>query len=172
VRLFEARTWARLATFERQGRKLVEIVPTEPDLQPPIPLQANFGDLIALRGYQVSPKVGQAGRDLALTLYWQALAEIPLDYTVFVHVLGPDGQVAAQDDNGPWWEVPLPTSTWQPGENLRDRHTLHLPPDLPPGTYHLQIGLYYWQTLERLPVLEGDASVNNFVALGSISVKN
>jgi uncharacterized membrane protein len=170
VRLFEARTWARLATFERQGRKLVEIVPAEPDLQPPIPRQANFGDLIALRGYQLSPEVGQAGRDLTLTLYWQALAEIPLDYTVFVHVLSPDGQLVAQDDNGPWWEVPLPTSTWQPGENLRDRHTLHLPPDLSPGTYQLQIGLYYWQTLERLPVLEGSAPVNNFVALGSIMI--
>ena len=34
LRRFEANTWVRLATFERQGRELTEITPTEPILQP------------------------------------------------------------------------------------------------------------------------------------------
>jgi hypothetical protein len=124
-----------------------------------------------LLGYGLSPEVGQGGDELAVTLYWQALAEMPLDYTVFMHLIGPDGQLVAQDDNGPWWEVSIPTSTWQVGEKLRDRHMLTLPPDLPPGEYHLQIGLYYWQTLERLPVLENGAPVNNFVELGRVTIE-
>jgi hypothetical protein len=120
-----------------------------------------------LRGYDVS----QTGQDLTVTLYWRALAPMPVDYTIFVHLLGPDGQLAAQHDGGPWWEVSIPTSTWQPGEELRDRHGLSLPPDLPSGTYRLQVGVYYWQTLERLPVIENGAPVNDYVELGSVNVE-
>ena len=171
ARRFEAGTWVRLASFERQGRVMAEIKPGDEDLQPPTLRPANFGDQVALLGYGLSPEVGQGGDELAVTLYWQALAGMPLDYTVFMHLIGPDGQLVAQDDNGPWWEVSIPTSTWQVGEKLRDRHMLILPPDLPPGEYHLHIGLYYWQTLERLPVLENGAPVNNFVELGRITIE-
>ncbi len=166
LRRFEANTWVRLATFERQGRELVEIAPAEPTLQPTNPLQVNFDHKMELRGYDVS----QSGEELTVTLYWQALAPLPLDYTVFVHLIGPDGQKAAQHDGQPWWEVSLPTSTWQPGEMLQDKHTLSLPPNLRSGDYHLNIGVYYWQTLERLPVVENDVPVKDFVGLGSIKI--
>jgi uncharacterized membrane protein len=167
LRRFEGNSWIRLATFERQGRKLVEIIPSEQALQPATSLQANFGNQMELRGYDVS----QTGQDLAVTLYWQALAPMPVDYTIFVHLLGPDGQLVAQHDGGPWWEVSIPTSTWQPGEELRDQHALSLPPDLPSGTYRLQVGVYYWQTLERLPVIENSTPVNDYVELGSVNVE-
>ena len=35
-----------------------------------------------------------------------------------------------------------PTSAWQPGEVIDDRHSLSLPPDLPPGPYYLHVGVY------------------------------
>jgi hypothetical protein len=167
LRRFEANTWVRLATFERQGRALVEIAPAEPTLQPANPLQANFDNKMELRGYDVS----QSEQELTVTLYWQALAPLPLDYTVFVHLIGPDGQKVAQHDGQPWWEVSLPTSTWQPGEILQDKHILSLPPNLPSGDYHLNIGVYYWQTLERLPVMERGAPVKDFVELGSVTIQ-
>jgi len=47
---------------------------------------------------------------------------------------------------------------------------LALPPDLPPGTYRLQAGVYYWENLERLPVLENGVPVNNFVELGNLEL--
>ncbi|MBN1221137.1 MAG: DUF2079 domain-containing protein [Anaerolineae bacterium] len=167
LRRFEANTWVRLATFERQGRYWRPIVPSEADLPPTHAREANFGNQMQLRGYDVA----QTGPDLAVTLYWRALAPMPLDYTIFVHVVGPDGQLVAQHDGSPGEEVSLPTSTWQPGEELRDRHGLTLPPDLPPGTYRLQMGVYYWQTLERLPVLENGAPVDDFVELESINLE-
>jgi uncharacterized membrane protein len=170
ARRFEANTWARLASFEQGGRKLVEISPVEPDLVPSHSLQANLGNMMELRGYDTALRAGAGGRELAMTLYWQALAPMDRNYTVFIHVLGPDGQVVAQHDAEPWWQVSVPTSTWQPGEDLQDQHVLSLPPDLPPGTYRLRAGVYYWQTLERLPVMEGDAPVNDYVDLGSISL--
>jgi hypothetical protein len=93
------------------------------------------------------------------------------DYTVFVHLVGPDDQLLAQHDGQPWSKVPLPTSTWQPGEELRDEHRLSLPPDLPPGSYRLQAGAYDWQTLERLLVLENDIPINNYVEMGQVVVE-
>jgi hypothetical protein len=164
LRRFEANTWVRLATFERQGRELVEIAPTEPTLQPSTPLQTNFDNKMELRGYDTA----REGSNLSVTLYWQALAAMPLDYTVFVHLVGPDGQTVAQHDGQPFWEVSLPTSTWQPGEMLQDKHVLPLPPNLPPGKYHLEVGVYYWQTLERLSVMENGSAVKDFVEMGSI----
>jgi uncharacterized membrane protein len=167
LRRFEANTWVRLATFERQGRELVEIAPTEPNLQPTHPLQVNFDGKMDLRGYDAK----QEGSNLAVILYWRALMAMPLDYTVFVHLVASDGKAVAQHDGQPSWEAPLPTSTWQPGEILQDRHVLILPPDLPPGAYHLEAGIYYWQTLERLPVVEDGVVVRDWVELGSIDIR-
>jgi uncharacterized membrane protein len=171
LRRFEANTWVRLGSFERRGSKWVEITPAESDLQPSNPVQANLDGKMELRGYDVSPGVGQAGGDLEVTLYWRALAPMDRDYTVFVHLVGSDDQLVAQHDGQPWWEVSLPTSTWQPGELLRDRHTLSLPADLAAGTYSLRIGVYFWENLERLPVMENNVPVNNYVDLGKLDVE-
>ena len=170
-RRFEAGTWTRLNSFEQQGRSLVEISPDDSPPAPAHPVPANLGDQLHLLGYDAPAEISPGERSLPVTLHWQAAAAIPLDYTVFVHLLGPDGQLVAQHDDGPWWEVSIPTSTWQPGETLRDRHRLELPAELPPGAYRLQTGVYYWQTLERLPLLENGQPVNNFVELGPIEVK-
>jgi hypothetical protein len=171
LRRFQANTWARLATFEQQGRQVVEITPAEPDLQPANLKQADLGGKMELRGYDVSPTVGEAGGELEVTLHWRGLEPMDRDYTVFVHLVDPDGQLVAQHDGQPWWEVSLPTSTWESGEELRDRHLLKVPPDTPPGTYWLRVGAYYWENLERLPVLENEITVGDFVELGSLAVE-
>jgi len=167
LRRFEANTWVRLATFERQGRELVEIAPPEPTLQPANPLQVNFDDKLELRGYDAK----REDSTLAVTLYWQALSLMPEDYTIFVHLIGPDGQKVAQHDGQPTWEVPLPTSTWQPGEMLQDKHLLELPSDLPAAEYRLEMGVYFWQTQERLPVVENGIPVKDFVELGRVHIR-
>jgi len=170
-RRFEANTWVRLGSFEQQGRELIEITPGEPNLQPSNLVQANLDGKMELRGYDVSPGVSSGGDDLEVTLHWRALAPMDRDYTVFVHLVDLDGQLIAQHDSQPWWEVSLPTSTWEPGEELRDQHRLNLPTDLAPGTYSLRAGAYYWETLERLPVIENDAPVNDHVVLGNLELE-
>jgi uncharacterized membrane protein len=171
VRRFEADTWVRLASFEVRGRQLGEITPPEPGQPASYPIQANLDDKMELDGYDLAPHPGHPGQDLVVTLYWRALAPMNQDYTVFVHLVGPDDQLLAQHDGQPWSKVPLPTSTWQPGEELRDEHRLSLPPDMPPGSYRLQVGAYDWQTLERLPVLENDIPINNYVEMGRVVVE-
>ncbi len=166
-RAFEANTWARLATFERrQGRQLVEIAPPEQIVSPTFPLKATFGQQMQLDGYDIT----QTEQNLTVTLHWQALRSMAVDYTVFVHLLK-DGQRVAQHDNAPWWQLPIPTTTWQAGESLLDQHSLSLPTNLAAGTYQLQVGVYYWQTQERLSVTKDGAPAGNYVDLGNIEIR-
>lgn len=52
--------------------------------------------------------------------------------------------------------VTYPTSIWSPGEVIDDPRANRLPADLPPGTYHVMIGLYRLETGERLPINGSD----------------
>jgi len=113
---------------------------------PQIATQVSFGRQIALRGYDVKPSQGS----LDLTLHWQALAQSPHAYTVFVHVLDADGQPIGQQDNMPVRDQ-LPTSCWQPGEFVADPYTIALPPDAR-GSFSIEVGLYRLDTSERLPL--------------------
>lgn len=89
-----------------------------------------------------------------VTLFWQCLAPIRKDLTVFVHYLDSDSKVTAQHDGQPAkgdWPTPL----WEPGEIIRDEH----PVNVPVGRYALEIGLYDSSTLERVPLVDGGSSL-------------
>ena len=126
--------------------------------------EATFGDQLRLLGFQsaagdlraaFSP-LGQkttvrAGKALQLNVYWEALHDLPIDYTVFVHLLDAQNKNVAQRDTlirG----YDYPTSHWQVGELAVDLADLAIPEQLAPGPYQLEIGVYNAQTLQRLPV--------------------
>lgn len=114
------------------------------------------GANIRLVGYQIPTPELKAGDALQLELYWQADYYKPVgDYTIFVHVLDGQGNLVAQRDSMPR-DNALPTSLWPPGELIDDTHVVPLPPDLPAGEYRVVVGVYVWQTGERLPVTKAD----------------
>ena len=92
---------------------------------------------------------------LHLTLYWRASALMDVAYTVFTHLLGPDGQIQAQQDDQPQGGA-FPTADWFPGDVIADEYTLAFPPDAPPGEYALEVGLYRPETAERLAAYDAD----------------
>jgi hypothetical protein len=110
-----------------------------------------FGDDIRLLGYALDTSGVESGKPAHLVLYWQALAEVDLEYTVFVHALDESGQLVAQWDSMPR-ENKYPTTHWLPGRVVTDPHVLALPTGLASGTYRLAVGMYFWQTGERLPI--------------------
>ena len=114
-----------------------------PDVAEPRP--AVFGEGIALRGFTwlAPPHRGEPAR---LALHWQAHAAAPLDYVLFAHVIGPDGQRAGQAD------LPLATSTWLPGSYPATELPLALPADAPAGMYRVVVGLYSPADGRRLPL--------------------
>jgi 4-amino-4-deoxy-L-arabinose transferase-like glycosyltransferase len=129
-------------------------------------LDATLSDVIHLLGYRL--RQGPSGM-LKLTLYWQASEPIPQDYTVFVHLVGPDGHLWAQQDNPPVRGL-YPTHAWSPGEIISDRYDLWPGKNLQPGAYQLLVGMYRPDTLQRLPVQGADGwPADNSVALPPIT---
>ncbi len=109
--------------------------------EPQAPCEANFGAKIALLGADLDSGPVSPGGVLHTTLYWQALADMDVPYTVFVHLLGPDGGVVAGHDGQPMSGT-RPTTSWVPGEFIADPHDISIPPGLAPGEYAIEVGLY------------------------------
>jgi hypothetical protein len=139
---------------------------------PPIAneVEAQFGEDIRLLGYDLDPADARPGGEVRLTLYWQAIYT-PVDgYTVFNHLVGPDGQTYGQFDSPPVSDAWL-TQTWLPGEIILDRRVIPIRPDAPPGEYQINIGLYTAFDLIRLPVtLNGQPQAGDQLALTSLQV--
>ncbi|HIC94835.1 MAG TPA: hypothetical protein EYP09_11410 [Anaerolineae bacterium] len=139
---------------------------------PPIqhPLRANLGDKVEFLGYDLGRTELRPGEALPLTLYWRALREMDVSYTVFTHLVGEDGRIWGQQDNPPQ-EGRCPTTLWVEGEVVTDEYRIPLKPEAPPGEYVLEIGLYDARTGERLPVLDGEGRVlDDKIVLAKIGV--
>ena len=119
------------------------------------PLSLTLGGQIRFLGYDVAHTAVQPGGHLQFTLYWQLLAPVSEDYTVFTHLLSPGNVLLAQVDRQPL-QGRVPTSQWLPGGIYADRFDILLPLDIPPGEAQLEVGLYQWTTMERLPVVTAE----------------
>jgi hypothetical protein len=130
--------------------------------RPPVPLEATVGDDVTLSGYALDRKEARPGDDLALTLWWRA-DKPPLDErSILIHLLDGNGQKLAQAD-GPPANGGRPTSQWQLGETVIDKHTLKLPDDLPSGDYKIAVGMYHYPSLELLPLTRDGKPVDGNV---------
>ena len=102
----------------------------------------NVTETIKLSGYDLSSTKTVTDTEISVTLYWQAIQELSIDYTSYIHVLNSQGERVAQNDQRPGGDF-YPSSAWQAGETLRDRHILTMPADLAPDIYELRAGMYY-----------------------------
>jgi hypothetical protein len=121
---------------------------------PPIQYQlsANLGGQVEMLGYDLDSDRLQAGETVHLTLYWRALDEMEVSYTVFVHLINKENQIWGQRDSAPG-NGTLPTTGWVKREVIADEYEFTVRPDTPPGEYLIEVGLYDAQTGQRLPVL-------------------
>lgn len=105
-----------------------------------------------------------AGRPVLLELRWRAERTIPQAWKISVQMLDERGQVIAQQDGEPAGGS-RPTSTWLPGEEVVDRHSLPVPLGTPPNAYNLALAVYDPTSGERL-VFSG----SDMLPLGQITV--
>lgn len=131
--------------------------------------EARFGGQVALTGWEIAgvgpDRTLTPGGVVDVTLEWTALRSVDDDYTVFVHLVGPDGRRYGQSDSQPAAGLG-PTTLLLPGEPLRDRRRVAVAAEAPPGRYQFEVGLYRLATGERLP-LEGGGTA---LALGPFKV--
>ena len=138
------------------------------------PLQASLGKQINLLGTEFDGLEGttiRQGETVPMRLFWQANEEIKTDYTVFVHLIGPDGQIVSQADQQPLAGF-LPTTFWRPGEIVADDYSLQLPPDAPLGTYQLFVGMYDLTTGQRLPISVDGQVIGDAIDLGPFTMES
>ncbi len=111
-----------------------------------------WADALRLTGYDVHWALpGEAfhkengelppGSVIRVSLYWDVLAEMDQNYTVFVHALAGDERVVGQHDSWPA-DTHRPTSVLPVSEQLRDVHYLVLDEGIDPADLSLRIGLY------------------------------
>jgi hypothetical protein len=93
-----------------------------------------------------------------LTLYWQADGPTDLDYTVFVHLVGPDGQSHGQVDRFPAAGT-APTTSWADGQVVVDEMALPVAADIPAGLYHVAVGMYDAASGGRLPITDAAGQI-------------
>ena len=143
----------------RVGAAAPPEAPPEAQLErPPV-----FGEVIALQGAQITPQ--ESG--LQVRLWWEALAPLEGDYTVFVHLVDGAGQLAGTGD-GPPLEGGFPTRLWRPGDGVADEHVVPLPAELPPGVYTVQVGWYDPPTGVRLgAVRDGERLPQDAATVGT-----
>ncbi|MCA9986257.1 MAG: glycosyltransferase family 39 protein [Anaerolineales bacterium] len=124
----------------------------------PVPLPpggALFGEQIRLTAAGVPAAPLRAGDILPIQLTWSARTPITERYKIFLHLVGPDGQIVAQRDSEPGGGLAL-TDGWEPGAVIVDNHGIFLPLELPPGQYTLRLGLYaLTDPNRRLPLSDG-----------------
>ncbi len=133
-----------------------------------VALPVAFGDVLTFMGHDRGAPELPPGGVLELVTHWQTRQRPDRQYTFFVHLLSPDGQVVAGYDRNEY-----PTSFWQESgdEWLMSYAALPIPSDLPPGTYQLEIGVYNQPTGERLPVLSDGAPVADRLLLQPIVIR-
>ncbi len=115
-----------------------------------VPLQES----VALLGFDLPANQAHAGDSVPVTLYWKALAPMRVNLRVYVHFVGPDGQLWGQSDK--WNPADYPTSRWPLDQYVRDEHAAQLRPDAPPGQYQVIAGLWDGNTGQRMHALDAN----------------
>ena len=126
---------------------------------------ADNGDRFTLQRSWFSPHA-HTGDWLYAVLEWRTQITPARDYKVFVHVLNADGTIVFQQDKLTLSAL-MPTSHWHPDATKRDSYALVAPADLPPGRYHIRIGMYDPQSGTRLHTAQG----GDAVVLGEVGIE-
>lgn len=146
--------------------------PSVVELRAMTPLEATIGEVARVLGYRLDKDTVRGGEVLAVTVYWQALAQTETPYSVFIHLYEPSVGSLGQRDTYPGLGN-YATIAWDAGRTFVDTYRLYLADDLPAvAEAHIVLGLYDEQTGQRLPVSGADAGSADeaWVRFGQIQV--
>jgi len=156
-----------------EAQRTLQLLSGSPGTDIPYPLNLYLGWQVALLGYDLRPDSVVPGGTIEVIVWWQALQEMNRDYSTFIHVVGPEDDILVQEDRL-LEHNQLSTSQWRPGELVKDEHALRIPADAEPGQYTVIVGVYYWETGERLPVwdLQGRRIDGDAVSLTTLAAED
>lgn len=134
----------------------------------PISYPINFDDVVELVGAELPrTQIAPEFDGVNLQLYLHPLVDnIDLPLNVYVHMTQRNGSVHAQRDL-----MGVPTTGWTPGLLfVQDNFVIAGPTE--PGYYIITMGIYNFQTGEKLPVLDASgAIIADQIILGRVRVR-
>lgn len=123
--------------------------------QPEITEYARFGTGIALRGFTIQPAASGSEEVLEIVLIWELLEPLEETTHVFVHALDSDNRLVTQSDGPLIADLRYALDEDFPaGTVIRDVHTL---PTQLPEHGAVYVGLYRWDTMQRLVISEPES---------------
>jgi 4-amino-4-deoxy-L-arabinose transferase-like glycosyltransferase len=125
--------------------------PSAPNAKVEEPLSVFIGDEINLIGYQ-HPAPLVPGQDFQISLCWRAVAPLTRNYSVFLEIVGPDGQGYGRLETYPG-SGNYATTLWAVNTPFCDRYTITAGKDLPaPAAARVTVSLLNGVHGQPLPV--------------------
>jgi 4-amino-4-deoxy-L-arabinose transferase-like glycosyltransferase len=103
--------------------------------------RAQFGDDLALLGYDVDGSQVPLDGKVRVNLYWEGRQEMVADYQIFLDLINGVYHVWGKQDGRPYWNG-YPTNQWPKGLVLRDVREIEVWPGTPPGSYQITVSVY------------------------------
>jgi 4-amino-4-deoxy-L-arabinose transferase-like glycosyltransferase len=130
-------------------------------------VEADFGGVMRLLGYDLEAESVKPGGQVGVTLYWEALTPTEHDHTVFVHLLGEHDRTVAQRDTFPG--LGLLSTTWlDPGFRWADRYVVPVDANAyTPDEAQIEVGLY--DTLSEVRLITNNDDDN--VRFGRVKIR-
>src|SRR5260221_1365279 len=115
------------------------------------PTTIEFPDLARITRFALEGQLAP-GQTVNLHLLWDATTKTSVDWSEFIHLVGPTISLPL-GDSSPRGNL-YPTWAWTPGERIVETWALTLPADLPTGNYSLQIGFSDRSTGQRIAAIQ------------------
>ncbi len=131
------------------------------------PVDLVFGNRIRVWAVNIKQITTHPGDTIDLTLYMGKVGDLPVDYTLYVHLLGRKREDVGQINTFPGWGT-YPTRLWKDGEIIVDHYRVKVSPRAhTPTLMRVEIGFFNYWTKRHLnaKTLEGTPTIS---LLGSL----
>jgi len=132
----------------------------------PLVLPVDVGGVVELIGYDLRTPVVDPGGAVELLTVWHANTFFRSEAIVFTHLLDHNSKVVGQMDR-----LDVPSWHWQPGDVFVQLHRFPVDAGVLSDLYHLEVGVYTHENLERLPVIADGVEIDDRVLLEPVKVK-
>jgi hypothetical protein len=129
-----------------------------------------LADQVRVSSYSLEQQSVRAGGTVGLTVEWEAVGPIPLDWRQVTFLRDSSGQIVDQTERS-LGGGSGGTSTWAHGRWVFRSSGLPIPPKTPPGQYTVGVGLYDSKARKLAPVTAGPGQGGDEVRLGAITVR-
>ena len=102
-----------------------------------------------------------------LTTWWKVPGPLPADLNFFTHIERTGYRHPFDSVPGDWM---YPANRWKPGQIVEHRTLVQLPPNMRPGDYTVNFGVYRRSTGKRYRILKGPNDGRQRLKVGDLKV--